>query len=44
MTIIIILLLSLCIGLIIALSRKVQIDNKTKNLNEQLSQENKRLQ
>ena len=44
MTIIIILLLSLCIGLIIALSRKVQIDDKTKNLNEQLLQENKRLQ
>ena len=44
MTIIIILLLSLCIGLIIALSRKVQIDNKTKNLNEQLLQENQKLQ
>ena len=44
MTIIIILLLSLCIGLIIALSRKVQVDNKTKNLNEQLLQENQKLQ
>lgn len=44
MTIIIILLLSLCIGLIIALNKKVQIDNKTKNLNEQLLQENQKLQ
>lgn len=44
MTIIIILLLSLCIGLIIALNRKVQIDNKTKKINEQLLQENQKLQ
>ena len=44
MVIIIILLLSLCIGLIIALNKKVQIDNKTKNLNEQLLQENQKLQ
>lgn len=44
MIIIIILLVSLCIGLIIALNRKVQIDNKTKELNEQLLQKNQRLQ
>ena len=44
MTIIIILLLSLCIGLIIALSKKVQIDNKIKELNDKLLQENQKLQ
>ena len=44
MIIIIILLLSLCIGLIIALNKKVQIDNKTKELNGRLLQENQKLQ
>ena len=44
MIIAIIILFCICVCLIIALNKKVQIDNKTKNLNEQLLQENKRLQ